>query len=97
NLNSFNWQTVYNRWQSNFPVPNFSAWLENGANFFLIWSPPYTQWIYGLNLEPTFNLRNPSTTTFLWQPPLFQSYQATGTNAPYAGYRWRVLSVQEQP
>jgi hypothetical protein len=78
-------------------VPNFSAWLENGVNFVLIFSPPYTQWTYGLNLEPTFNLRNPSTTTFLWQTPVFQSYQGTGTNAPYAGYRWKVLSVQEQP
>jgi hypothetical protein len=59
--------------------------------------PPYTHAIYGLTLEPTTHVRNTTGITYNWSPPLFEPYQATGTNAAYAGYRWKILSWRELP
>jgi hypothetical protein len=96
-LGSTGWSTLTFNWQQTASNVNFSTWLENPVNFVGLLYPPYTHAIYGLTLEPTTHVRNTTGITYNWSPPLFEPYQATGTNAAYAGYRWKILSWRELP
>ena len=69
-----------------------SALISDAANWSGFASPMGT---IGLKIEPNFHLRNTSGIQYLWNGPLFTPYNGTGGDAPYAGFRWKVLSWRE--
>jgi Tfp pilus assembly protein PilX len=94
------WNTLYNRWENTnellefFGLPQvpFVTWLSLPFNF-TGWSHPIST--YGLTVEPTFGVTRPSGISYRWAAPLFTAYNGTGSDAPYAGYRWKVTSWKE--
>jgi len=96
------WNDLHDRWESlnaqraddGFTPISFVDWLASPANF-AGWPFPISQ--YGLQLEPTFHLRSVTDIDYHWEPPLFQAYQGTGTEAEFSGYRWKVISWREAP
>ena len=105
-LTDYIWDLMQARWDATnnslkaqkLPTIDFSSFIEYPGAWYSIWASPYTHQTYGLNLEPTFHITHiAGTTSYRWSPPLFTSYQATGTNADYAGFRWKVVNWKEQP
>jgi len=95
-----NWDTHYAAWTAinvdraanSLPPMTFTDYLADPANW-SGWSNPHAT--YGLPLEPTVHLSNPSGVKYLWSAPLFAPYNGTGPDAQYAGYRWKVISWRE--
>ncbi len=50
---------------------------------------------YGLQLEPTFHLRNTNGIAYQWSPPLFRAFAASGDDEQFAGYRWQIISWRQ--
>ena len=105
-LSDYIWDIIQARWEAtnnslnaqHLPTIDFSTFVEYPGSWYNIWTSPYTHQTYGLNLEPTFHVTHiAGTTSYRWSPPLFTAYQASGTNADYAGFRWKVLTWKEQP
>lgn len=96
------WDDLHERWEDlndereddDLEPIAFVDWLADPANF-VGWPHPISE--YGLRLEPTFHLRGMTGIDYRWEPPLFQAYQGTGTEAEFSGYRWQVLSWREAP
>jgi hypothetical protein len=95
-----NWDTINAAWTTlntdraaaMLPPISFVDYLADPANW-STWASPHN--IYGLPLEPTFHLRNTTGIKYLWTTPLFTPYNGTGGNAPYAGYRWKIISWRQ--
>lgn len=99
-LTSTGWNDVYTRFNN---MNNWLQMLGQPKIEFVDWvaSPsvysgygwPYTT--YALSLEATFQVSYQGGAKFQFAPPLFSAYAGTGSNAPYAGYRWEVISWRE--
>ncbi len=95
-----NWDTINTNWTtlnatraaSSLPPIPFVDYLADPANW-TTWSDPIKT--YGLPMGPTFHLRNTSGIKYLWTTPMFTPYNGTGPNAPYAGYRWKIISWRQ--
>ena len=97
---STNWSSLHNQWASTNALLQtlgwqqipFVTWLGIPFNF-TGWSYPINT--YGLPVEPTFHVARTDNVSYRWVPPVFTAYDGSGSNAPYAGYRWKVLSWRE--
>ncbi len=100
NFTATNWTDFHAAWTAvnvdlaaqGLPAITFIDYLADPARW-VGWASPMNT--YGLKLEPAFHLRNTSGIKYLWNGPLFTPYNGTGGNAPYAGFRWKVLSWRE--
>ncbi len=88
-IGSANWDERHTSWDND---GEFVDWLADETNF-SGWAYPYN--VYGLSLEPTFQIKYDGSSSFHWKPQLFDAYDGTGPDAEFAGYRWEVISWRE--